>query len=320
MTSKTLEQQPTAVCNVNDISLSRSDALHLALDAMDEAVTVLDAQGLIVYLNQAAITLIDRSPFDACGTHWSEVIVLLDETTRKPLRHNPLHQALSENRFALPSPSAHATAILAQANGQHISVEYRISAMHGENNMLCGAVLTLHDISHTQQLVSTLLYQATHDALTRLVNRREFEQRLSRVLDNTSRHKTHAMLMMDLDGFKIVNDNFGHAAGDEVLRQVAKVLASAVRERDTLARLGGDEFALLLEHCSSAQALKTATHIKHAISQHNFRWHDQVFHLDISIGVTPLARDKLKLTDIMDAADCACYVSKKSARGPVLSE
>ncbi len=320
MTDKALKQQAATVCNVNAISLSRSDALHLALDAMDEAVAILDAQGLVVYLNQAAITLIDHSPFDAYGTHWSKIITLLDEESREPLLHNPLRQALSRNGATPPPPSTHATGILERPCGQQIAVEYRVSTMHGEDEQLCGAVLTLHDITHTRQLVSTLLYQATHDALTRLVNKREFEQRLSRVLANTSQHKTHAVLMMDLDGFKVVNDNFGHAAGDEVLRQVAEVLASAVRERDTLARLGGDEFALLLEHCSSAQALKSARQIQQVVSQHNFRWRDQVFNLDISIGVTPLAREKLQLEEIMGAADCACYVSKKAARGPVMSE
>ncbi len=312
-------QRCATACNVNDIALSRSDALHLALEAMDEAVAIIDAQGRVVFLNQAAIGLIDRSPLDACGAHWSKVITLLDEKSHQPLLHNSLRRALAHDSHTQPRPTTHATGILKRPNGQQVSVEYRVSPMHGEQNQLCGAVLTLHDISHTQKLVATLLYQATHDALTRLVNKREFEERLVRVLANTSKHKIHALLMMDLDGFKVVNDTYGHAAGDEILRQVAEVLAGAVRERDTLARLGGDEFALLLEHCSSTQALKSATQIKQVVSQHRFRWQQHIFSLDISIGVTALTGENLTLAHVMSAADCACYASKKSAKGPVLS-
>ena len=306
-----------ATCNVHDISLNPGDSLHLALDALSLAAFIMDLEGNIAFMNRAASKLLGISPNRAYHRHWSKTVKLLDDISRQPLGHysNAVSADILNKKF-----SAGANALLKLGKGRLMSVEYQFIPLRGIDQKPCATMLTLQDISNTRELVTTLIYQATHDPLTRLVNRREFEQRMTRILRNTSKHKTHALVIMDLDGFKRINDNFGHGAGDEVLRQVAEVLASTVRERDTLARLGGDEFGLLLEHCSARQALKTATHIRQVVRDHYFHWHDNDFCLDISIGIASLARSQLDLNEAMNTADVACYVAKKTAMGPILAE
>lgn len=291
--------------------------MHLALDALSLAAFIMDLEGNIAYMNKAASKLLGISPTRAYHRHWSKTVKLLDDISRQPLGHysNAASTDNLNNKF-----SAGANALLKLGKDHLMSVEYQFIPLRGIDQKPCATMLTLQDISNTQKLMTTLIYQATHDPLTRLVNRREFEQRMQRTLRNTSKHKTHALVIMDLDGFKRINDNFGHGAGDEILRQVAEVLASSVRERDTLARLGGDEFGLLLEHCSARQALKTATHIRQAIRDHYFHWHNNDFCLDISIGVAALAKSHLDLNEAMNTADVACYVAKKTALGPILAE
>lgn len=287
------------------------DMLHTALEHMVDSIIIIDSTGTVIYLNNAASQLIGCPSYDAYGKHWEEVV---------PFGSNALNILI--NQCLRPAKQAYSTpgTLLEKHETASIDIEVRASSMYDNTGTHCGAVLTLRDVSHTQKLVNHLRYQATHDALTRLVNRHEFEQRLERVLNKTTNHKTHALLYMDLDGFKSVNDSYGHSAGDEVLRQVANILTTNVRERDTLARLGGDEFALLLEYCSAKKALKVAQQIKNLINQHVFCWNKNKFQLDISIGINPLAEEHLTIAQVIVDADLACYESKKLGNGPAQSK
>lgn len=168
------------------------------------------------------------------------------------------------------------------------------------------------------QATARLVYQANHDSLTGLVNRNEFEHRLSQAIGAAQQHgRTHALCYMDLDQFKVINDTCGHAAGDELLRQVALMLKDLLRERDTLARLGGDEFALLLENCDLKDAMLVAEDCRNMVRQFRFKWENRLFNIGVSIGLVMIEQGSGSMADLLSAADAACYVAKDLGRNQV---
>ena len=160
-------------------------------------------------------------------------------------------------------------------------------------------------------------YLAFHDALTGLCNRAEFERRLVNAIKSARADNQHAMFYLDLDQFKIVNDTCGHVAGDELLKQIALLLKGPVRGRDTLARLGGDEFGVLLEHCSLEHALEVAERMLQLIKEFRFAWLDKIFTIGASIGLVMLDSSNQTHTEMLRAADVACYAAKDKGRGCV---
>jgi diguanylate cyclase (GGDEF)-like protein len=179
-------------------------------------------------------------------------------------------------------------------------------------------VLAVHDVTELRKMARDMFYQANHDPLTGLVNRREFERRLRQVLENAGQDDGthHALCYMDLDQFKVVNDTCGHAAGDHLLKQLASLLRQHVRESDTLARLGGDEFGLLLAGCQLDKARQIAEGLCEAIKNFRFVWDEKVFTVGVSIGIAAVDASST-LTDVMVAADSACYVAKDQGRNRV---
>jgi diguanylate cyclase (GGDEF)-like protein len=168
------------------------------------------------------------------------------------------------------------------------------------------------------QATARLIYQASHDALTGLINRREFEQRLERTLLSAQQQgREHVLCYMDLDQFKVINDTCGHAAGDELLRQLALLLKGNLRDRDTLARLGGDEFALLLENCSVPDALVVADTFRAEVQRFRFKWEDRIFAIGMSVGMVAINRDSGTAANLLSAADAACYVAKDRGRNQI---
>ncbi len=160
-------------------------------------------------------------------------------------------RCLKEQRMIEPSDK---TVLLNRAGARH-AIEDSAAPIRGRDGTLLGVVLVFRDVTEARHLSQKVSYQASHDALTGLINRREFERRLSRVLETAQISDTeNALCYLDLDQFKLVNDTSGHVAGDELLRQVSQLFKQQIRKRDTLARLGGDEFGLLMEHCSLNEA------------------------------------------------------------------
>jgi diguanylate cyclase (GGDEF)-like protein len=163
-----------------------------------------------------------------------------------------------------------------------------------------------------------LAYQATHDSLTGLTNRRVFEQRVERAIRQArAQSVTHVLMYLDLDQFKIINDTCGHAAGDRLLQQLAQLLRSSVRKRDTLSRLGGDEFGMLLENCPLDRGVAVASKLLEAVNSFTFNWGNSNFRLGMSIGVVPLNQSTSDIAAAMSAADSACYIAKESGRNGV---
>jgi diguanylate cyclase (GGDEF)-like protein len=181
-----------------------------------------------------------------------------------------------------------------------------------------GAVLVFHDVSRARTLARQLAHQASHDFLTGLVNRHEFERRVGRALSRAQQEAvTHALCFLDLDQFKVVNDTCGHVAGDELLRQLASALQKKVRRRDTLARLGGDEFGVLLEHCPPGQATRVAHDLLETVQELRFVWEGKPFALGASVGVVPITGESESLAAVLRDADAACYAAKERGRNRV---
>ena len=195
-----------------------------------------------------------------------------------------------------------------------VSINAKTIELHGEKVVCCA----LQDVTEAHNLSLQLSYQAAYDSLTGLVNRREFEARLERVIQ-TAREKgtENALCYLDLDQFKVINDTSGHIAGDELLRQLGHILQTHIRKRDTLARLGGDEFAVLLENCSLLQAKRAANAIREAVQKFRFVWDEKVFNIGVSIGLVPIDRPDEGITEVMRRADTACYQAKENGRNRI---
>lgn len=187
-------------------------------------------------------------------------------------------------------------------------------------NHMAAHLRTMQDqmLGKIDQATARLVYQASHDALTGLINRREFEQRLERaLLSALQQDREHALCCMDLDQFKVINDTCGHAAGDELLRQLALLLQGNLRESDTLARLGGDEFALLLENCTIADALAVADTFRAEVQRFRFKWGERIFTIGMSAGMVAINRDSGTAASLLSAADAACYLAKDRGRNQI---
>ena len=280
----------------------------ITLDAMGESVITVDAEGRIDYINHAAETLLGQ-PFDqVMGKSFSEVATLVDDTDRRSLG-DPVRKALATGGRVTMGRRA----VLVPVNaGPERSVEISVTPLLVDGKEILGLVLVLHDTSELRGLTRQMTYQASHDALTGLVNRREFERRLQEAMDSAQTVNVgHALCYLDLDRFKVVNDTCGHTAGDNMLREVASLIKDAVRDSDTVGRIGGDEFALLLVGCPLEKARQIADDVVRTVNDYRFVWKDKIFNIGVSIGLVEIGRDGGAIEDIMNSADSACYVAKK---------
>ncbi len=286
----------------------------LALQSLAEAIITTDPNGQITYLNPAAERLTGSQAALAIGRPLEDIVGFVDETDRRLLA-DPVRQALTSGA---PVNLSRRTLLLARANGSERSIELSAAPIRNGRRELVGAVVLLHDVTELRGLARQMSYQATHDALTGLVNRREFESRLEEAAESGHRGDgQHVLCYLDLDRFKVVNDTSGHLAGDSMLREVAKVLRDAVRDSDTVARLGGDEFGMLLIGCPLEKARQIADDVCRAVADYRFVWKDKIFNIGVSIGLVEISRESGTLEELLAAADSACYVAKKQGSGRV---
>jgi diguanylate cyclase (GGDEF)-like protein len=211
-----------------------------------------------------------------------------------------------------------ANILLQRNDGIEIPVVHSAAPIRDRSGALLGVVLVLHDVSRERQYAAKLSYQASHDALTGLINRNEFERRLGLALQSAAQiGRHHSVMYLDLDQFKVVNDTCGHAAGDQLMRQVSALLLTCLREGDTLARLGGDEFGVLLENCPSEAALRIADKLRQIVTEFHFGWGQLRFNIGVSIGVVNVDDGLFTLAEVLRAADTACYMAKEKGRNRV---
>lgn len=188
-----------------------------------------------------------------------------------------------------------------------------------ESGGITGAVVVVRDMTDEEEQTDRLNHLANHDSLTGLVNRREFEGRLERILQSAKRdHTEHILCYLDLDHFKRINDNNGHLSGDELLRQISALFALHIRKRDTLARLGGDEFAVLMEHCDLNEGKRVARKLRDAVVAYRFQWDGCSLSVGVSIGVVSITQDSATINEVLQAADAACYRAKANGRNAVV--
>jgi diguanylate cyclase (GGDEF)-like protein/PAS domain S-box-containing protein len=208
--------------------------------------------------------------------------------------------------------------VLKRRDGRKIVVLENSRAVRDEHGRVIFYEGTLTDITEAHELSQQLSYEASHDALTGLINRREFEIRLQRALDATqATGKSHAVFYLDLDQFKVINDTCGHIAGDELLRQLAEVLQAKIRANDVLARLGGDEFGILLHDCAIDDAINVAKGLLRTVEHYQFIWGNSTFGVGASIGLVPVDGGFKRITQVLQAADAACYAAKDQGRNRV---
>jgi len=290
-------------------------SVHLfALDSLAEAIIATDTEARISYMNAAAEQLTGAEAGAALGKALEDIIGLVDETDRR-LLSDPVKQALTTGS---PVNLSRRALLLSKASGNERSIELSASPIRNADRQVTGAVVLLHDVTELRGLARQMSYQATHDALTGLVNRREFERRLQEAVDSGHRGDgQHVLCYLDLDRFKVVNDTSGHLAGDSMLREVAKLLRDAVRDSDTVARLGGDEFGMLLIGCPLEKARQIADDVCRAVADYRFVWKDKLFNIGTSVGLVEVSRESGTLEELMAAADSACYVAKKQGSGRV---
>lgn len=316
------ESAPAFVAILQDISerkqaeetlFQEKERAQITLQSIGDAVITTDAEGLITYLNPIAEDITGWSSAEAQGRQLLQVFNAMHETTRHPVEC-PATVCLREQRSV--GLSQHT--ILLRRDGVEFAIEDSAAPIRDRSGNIIGAVLVFHDVSHARVLANQIAYQARHDSLTGLINRREFETSLGQALESAaSEDRHHAVCYMDLDQFKIVNDSCGHIAGDQLLKELAVILRSHVRDNDVLARLGGDEFGVLLEGCPLDKAFDIAETLRDAISKFRFTWGTRVFEIGASIGLVAITADSGSLSDVLSAADSACYVAKDHGRNRV---
>jgi diguanylate cyclase (GGDEF)-like protein/PAS domain S-box-containing protein len=291
------------------------ESAQITLQSIGDGVVTTDADSRVQYLNPVASDLTGWKLDDAVGRSIDEIFRGFHEETCEPVE-NPVAVAMRRNR----SIKSVRPTLLIRRDGNELYIESTAAPIRDPVGSVTGGVLVFHDVSESRELNRRLSYAASHDVLTELVNRREFEHRLERALKSAkARETSYAVLHIDLDQFKIVNDACGHNAGDELLRQIGALLKSKIRWRDTLARLGGDEFGVLLESCTMDEALRTAEALREQISEFRFTWDDRTFRLGSSIGVVPITPGTDDVASLLSAADSACAAAKDAGRNRVYS-
>lgn len=298
-----------------EVSLSRSKRqAQYTLESIAEGVITTDNDGRIDYMNLAAEAIIGANREDAAGHKVGELFTLVDDADRRPLG-DPVERCLAMRRRV--NMGRRAVMISVDGEQEH-SVEITASPIRGPGSSISGTVVVFHDVGEIRGLTRQMSYQATHDPLTGLINRREFERRLDEGMDSAhAEEAVHMLFYMDLDRFKAVNDSCGHLAGDNMLREVAGLIKEQVRDSDFVGRLGGDEFGALLIGCPIEKARQIATDICNAIADYRFVWKDKIFNIGISIGLVEISHISGSIQDVMSAADSACYVAKQQGRGQV---
>jgi len=287
---------------------------QVTLQSIGDGVITTDAHGVVDYINPVAQDLTGWDMRSARNVVVTDMMTIVNEHTRATVE-NPVLRCLREGRvITLAENSA-----LITRNGDEVPIQDSVAPIRDRIGNIIGSVMVFHDVSKESRLFRQLSYQAAHDTLTGLINRREFENYLTAALERASNNneETHALLYVDLDQFKVVNDTFGHTAGDALLRQLTELVQANIRSGDVLARLGGDEFGILLERCSDERAIEVAEDIRGSIERYRFEWKGSFTTMRCSIGVVMINSENADVASVMSSADVACYSAKDKGRNQI---
>lgn len=299
--------------SIDDQLINEKERAQVTLHSIADAVITTDSNGYINYMNPVAEKLTGWSMSQSIGKHLNEVCKENDSNENGSLQE-AVEKCLSSGHSVLGTGNISITDL----QGKVSDIESSISPIKNSKNQLLGVVVVFRDVSDTREMARQMSWQATHDSLTGLVNRREFELQLQQLIKIAKQeNKNNALLYIDLDQFKVVNDTCGHTAGDELLRQVTLIISDTTRQADTLARLGGDEFGVLLRGCDASVAQTTAKKIIQAVQDFRFAWEGKFFHVGASVGVVEITPETENINTVMKEADIACYAAKDQGRNRI---
>ena len=300
--------------NSKETLFQEKELWRVTLESIVDGVITTDIKGRVSFLNPIAEKMTGWSNTLAQTKPLPTVMKLLDESGEEPVTI-PMQAWLEDGRQARLSDPA---LLIRHDDGSEAAIELSGSPIRDSQAQIIGSVMVFHDVTRLRGLAMQLTHQATHDALTGLINRVEFDARVRQAIHSANQHeKQHSLFYIDLDQFKIVNDTCGHPAGDELLKQVTRLLRGCLREADVLARLGGDEFGVLLLGCPLDKAEAIAEKLRKAVEDFRFRSDNNEFRIGASIGVVPILDSGTPLTELMKAVDSACYVAKEQGRNRV---
>lgn len=291
----------------------QKELAEVTLRSIGDGVITTDAAGRTQFLNRIAEQLTGWTNEAALGMDIDRVFRLVDEKSGVPIENVALQCLRLKKNIAMSGHSQLMTHF-----GKRIAVENSAAPIWSNDCEVLGTVVVFRDISHEKKLMHQLSWHAAHDALTGLINRREFEVQVASALASARQdgHR-HALLYLDLDQFKIVNDTCGHHAGDVLLQLLSRMLQLQMRESDILARLGGDELGVLLPHCPLEKAISLAGEIRQSIRDFRFTWEKRNFELGVSIGLVEISENSKSMSELLIAADQACYMAKEQGRNRV---
>lgn len=311
--AQTLERDAVSHLQTEASLFEEKERAQVTLNSIGDAVITTDTAGRITFLNPVAETATGWRSEEALGRALEDVFRILNESSRKTIE-NPVTRVLREDRII--GLSNHT--LLIRRDGKELHIEDSAAPIRNRHGEIIGVVLAFNDISEKHMLTLQLSYQARHDSLTGLVNRGEFELQLAELINSAAAlHRSHALLYLDLDQFKIINDTCGHSIGDQLLRELANMLKGQVRGADTLARLGGDEFGVLLSNCPMEKATAIANDLLEAVREFRFEWDDKTYSVGASIGLVEINEVSGTAARMLSAADTACYAAKDTGRNRV---
>lgn len=291
----------------------RKELAEITLGSIGDGVITTDAQGRTGYLNRVAEQLTGLTNAEALGQDISDILALIDEVTGEAIENVALKCMRLRQAVGISSRT-----LMVTRDGKHIAVEDSAAPIWSRNGEIMGAVIVFRDVSNERKLNQEMSWQATHDTLTGLINRGEFEAQVAAALRGAKQDRhAHALLYLDLDQFKVINDTSGHIAGDVLLQTLSKSLQGQLRDSDILARLGGDELGVLLPHCPLERATAIAEELRKSVKDFRFVWEARTFELGVSIGLVEINEDSKSMTDLLIAADQACYLAKEQGRNKV---
>jgi diguanylate cyclase (GGDEF)-like protein/PAS domain S-box-containing protein len=268
-------------------------------------------------MNPSAEKLLGSDRKKCKGLPFSEVFQLLSVESRDPVV-DLIDWCLASENKQCPAIEFYMKTETCDEAGKEYIVEAMLSALVDVDNNTYGVLVLIRDITSYKNRNSELSYLAYHDMLTGLVNRREFESRLQRLLeDSRLSGRQHVLFFLDLDHFKAVNDRCGHAAGDQLLKMLAEKFKQRLRREDSIGRLGGDEFGVLLVNCELNSAHAIGEKMRQDIEAFEFDWEGKMFKLGVSIGIAAITRDAESIDALMNSADSSCYTAKQKGRNQI---